>query len=316
LVLRPALSRDRSRLTVAAVAIIALGGCRFAAVREPPPFELESASAVVRAGNELEAKELFDDLSIVYRAGLDLPDTVDKPVELWGVDRLEYPVAYAASYRNTGPLGRDRIEFLLTTPVEQRQHVLAHELTHYRLGASWDALPAIVEEGLATHVANLASPKYGATYKAWSLVFLSRVFLGELRFPVEAEMGTVELTIRLHLDSTSFPSVRAAIEMESDALPSIDDSEVKEYLYHLGFLYAREIGAARLHGLCRRARTEGRATVPADWIFEAAEFFPGDRSAWENALENLREDTPAEQLLEIFLRGVHTEGSETRLALR
>ena len=102
-----------------------------------------------------------------------------------------------------------------------------------------------------------------------------------------AEKGLPDLAAMLALDGTSYHDVGG--------------EENENLLYAVGYALVQQIGVTKLAQLCERARAEGLAQVPADWVLEAASLSRTSGSLWAISGQRLIGE-PEERMLQSCLR--------------
>jgi len=172
---------------------------------------------------------------------------------------------------------------------------MAHELVHYQLGDEWSTLPGIVEEGLCDHVAHVLVPDIAPLERAQYAVMLGTALDGRYRFNAERLVGRgrnstfapeiMTYTLSAQLDAESMPTFDDALRYDSRDLETLRAKGVRGVLDALGFLLVSRIGVEDLYTLCRRARMQGLAQVPPEWLYESAGLASRDRAGWRSAID-------------------------------
>lgn len=172
-------------------------------------------------------------------------------------------------------------------------HTLGHEAVHFWLGATWDALPPIVEEGLCDMLSEAALGRPNAARRARKLVLLHTWNEGGFRLPLRYQLdleGPIELLDQLTVLVTwngrpsETPRVAEAIDGEAMLPSNAEESALRQWQAAIGEVLARRIGVDVLRELCERASTQGLERVPAVWILGAAGLHEGDTEAWKRAI--------------------------------
>lgn len=184
----------------------------------------------------------------------------------------QMPGPYAHGYTETptfGALrsGSGRRIFLRDTAAPA---VLTHELVHASLGAEWNALPPVLEEGLADHLAFELHPDSYLQVERWQAA-LWREFdvqvehvlaIGEQR-----EAGS--FTLRLSPGPMPAPFGPAeALELSASQAFSSETAALGNRYYGLGFAMVERlverIGLDGLHQVTRNASQAGSALLAED----------------------------------------------------
>lgn len=225
-----------------------------------------------------------------------IPDTRRKHLEIWVQDA---PALYRVSSSNYSDAdgfwaeGPGRIH--LRASAENLRRTLAHELVHASLGASWQALPGTIEEGLCDVISAQLCPEGSAHMRGGRLLSAGFATGGvplELEIVVPADIhplgirATLNTRLRLEGDPPMRLDPLEVFRVQAGLSSTTVASEVKKACYGLGFLVVERIldrhGIDGLHALCKRARDEERARIPEQWLLEAAELTP-DPAAWQQA---------------------------------
>jgi len=272
-----------ARIPVAALAASLVTAC----LAPPPPIVVDTPYGEVRAndaGKASEVAELLQRLAPEVRTLL--PGAQDRQVDVWVQDQL---AVYLFHKRPESVRGFTLLDAEFDA---KRIHLqeggqspwyLAHELVHALIGPSWAPLPGILEEGLGDVVAETLNPEYQEHIRSHRLLNAS-AFTGGLdlevvyRQPDEGpwrSWGTVEVPARLVLG----PPVARGTLRTLLATPRSELhqrwSDIPESFYGVSWLIVsravERVGLEGLHALCTRARAEGLALVPLEWIETAAD---------------------------------------------
>lgn len=184
---------------------------------------------------------------------------------------------------------------------------MAHELVHYQLGPDWSTLPGIVEEGLCDHVAHTLVPEIAPLERAQYAVMLGTALDGSYRFNAERLVGRgrqstfapeiMTYTLSAQLDASAMPTFDDALRYDSRDLETLRAKGVRGVLDALGFLLVSRIGPEDLYTLCRRARMQGLAKVPPEWLYESAGLAAENRTGWRSAIDLMLGDAEKRALL-------------------
>jgi hypothetical protein len=272
--------------TLAACVLLAV------ACSSPPPAAVPTPFGIVRADTEAEAREVADMLLFLRpRLHALLPDTVDRPTEVWLDETLRgNGLADEPSVAALTNLTAGRIQLRGDETGISLDFLLAHELVHALMGASWDRLPAVMKEGLCDAVAARLVPRSAPLARALRM-FAARFAFGDQALDLAvtepgfgARWGT-----RIEIAS---PGVERRGPLEALALRGRGvrlhaDSDDEDVLYGYGLLLVERtiarLGLDGLHSICLQAESDGLQTVPVPWLLWAAEL-DADPATWERAL--------------------------------
>jgi len=177
------------------------------------------------------------------------------------------------------------------------QAILAHELVHFWLGGAWAALPPVLEEGLAIHVAHRAVPEAAPRERGELALVLGTLLDGSITFTgpgVERGAEGPKFTLgkaryRLHarIDARELPPLESVFTLEADELARSDAPGVRAVLDALAYVVVERIGVEKLHRLCVQAGVLGHARIPSDWIWSAARIDPDEPVSLERAVSDM-----------------------------
>lgn len=177
------------------------------------------------------------------------------------------------------------------------QAILAHELVHYWLGGDWLAMPAVLEEGLAIHVAHMAVPEAAARERADLALVLGTLIGGSVTFTGPAvEHGDAgphfaqrssRYTLYARIDASELPPLRDVFDVESDDLARTAAPGVRAVLDALAYVVVERIGIEKLHRLCVQAQFLGHARIPSEWIWSAARINPDEPVSLDRAVRDM-----------------------------
>lgn len=176
--------------------------------------------------------------------------------------------------------------------------VLAHELVHAWLGKEWKALPAVVEEALCEVVAEAADPGERPVRRLASVLYFETAFKGGFRFdargnPIEPRrlsvagsppafiVDTFHGTAKMRIDRRRIPGVVETLELDDKKLLTYRDLGQQNLMRAVGYVIVSRVRIDRLLELCLRARDDGLAMIPADWLLEAAHIESRKLADWE-----------------------------------
>lgn len=291
---RPLHTFPRALAALLALAGLLATGCAVT----PPAQRYDSAEGVVRAAEQRQAAEIaahLEDLAPRVRALL--PDAVERDFEVWLQDEPRLYLFAGPSYEEADGFwaeGPSRIH--LRASAASLERTLAHELVHAALGDTWAALPGTLEEGLCDWVSARLVPLGAAEMRAGRLSAASFATGGleldvELSAPaargLELAVGArVVLTGGHGTDLTPQEVFRVRAGLSSTKL----DPSAKKAYYGLSYLIVERVierrGLDGLHGLCLRARQEGRTEIPAEWLLNAAGLDGVGPHGWRDAIQD------------------------------
>ncbi len=239
----------------------------------------ESEFGVVRAATSERAAETSELLAdLVPRIAALIPGACPSTVEVWLQREL-------AIYRNEPfpdhvagmtEYAQGRI-YLRDRDAELRLH-LAHELVHLMLTNEWDALPAVLEEGLCDYVAFDIASDSRSPLRVWRLLEAGGVFGGidatvEIRAPRhDSRRGRMEShSLRLAAHGARQATMIDVLEMSDQEVFDRSTEQGGTGLYGVGYFVVGRIvmrhGYEGLHRLCIAA---GGRRIPAATVLEAA----------------------------------------------
>lgn len=177
------------------------------------------------------------------------------------------------------------------------QAILAHELVHYWLGGAWIAMPAVLEEGLAIHIAHKAVPQAAPLERGELALVLGTLLDGSVTFAGPAiehgsdgpKLSTRSASYTLHarIDMDELPILRDMFELRSDELAHTAAPGVRAVLDALAYVVVERIGIDKLHRLCEQALLLGHPRIPSAWIWSAARIDPDEPVSLERATREM-----------------------------
>jgi hypothetical protein len=262
--------------------LLCLAGC---ALEQPRPMPAEAARAPFRvhAADSASAERVLELAGPALAAAQTLPGMRSR-AEIDIRVRDAGDSAAAGSTRWIGdPARREEawIELALGADREEQLFLLGHELAHALFDETWQALPQIVEEGLADHAGQAASPECGAKRRLAHAIRLCSWTGPGLAIVVQ---GRVAETICARLEPDSLPEPARMLELDGRSYHDVKPAENRELLYAFGYLIVERIGVPRLRELCVAAK--GSKLAPAT-LLEAARLDPRERKSWTGAIEAL-----------------------------
>ncbi len=187
------------------------------------------------------------------------------------------------------------------------QAILAHELVHYWMVGDWQALPAVLEEGLAIHAAHGAVPEAAARERGELALVLGTLIDGSVTFiGPTIERGSAgpqftrkrsRYTLHARIDVGELPPLAGVFEVESDQLARTAAPGVRAVLDALAYVVVERIGVEKMHRLCVQARVLGHARIPSAWIWSAARIDPREPVSLERAAREMLGTREIEALL-------------------
>lgn len=274
------MARARSALPFALLCL-----CAACALEQPRPMPAEAArgSLRVHAADQDSAERALADAELALVAVRKLPGLRER-----GMIEIRITAAGRAApggaTRWRGDLAQREqawIELALGGDPEEQRFLLGHELTHALLDPTWQALPQVVEEGLADHAGEQASPTCGASRRLAHAIRLCSWTGPGLQI---VRAGRPAETLCARLDLESLPEPLAMLELDGRSYHDVKPAENRELLYALGYLIVERIGVAKLRELCVAAGK--RRLGPAE-LFDAAQLDPHDKRSWTTAIEAL-----------------------------
>lgn len=186
-------------------------------------------------------------------------------------------------------------------PHDRRDHaaqaILAHELVHYWLGGDWEALPAVLEEGIAIHVAHKAVPEAAPRERGELALVLGTLLDGSVTFtgPGVAQgpggssftSDRARYTLHARLASGELPPLSRVFEMDTDELAQSSAPGVRAVLDALAYVVVERIGVEKLHRLCVQSRFLGHERIPSEWIWSAARIDPDEPVSLDRAVRDM-----------------------------
>lgn len=285
--------RGRARPKALAVALLAaLGAC----AAPPPAAAVDASFGVVRAGTAAEARQVSDvSKELIERVRALVPGLLDRRIEVWVQPEIELVRGEPYPEHIAGMTDFERGRIHVRTDDARLAVHLAHELVHALLGASWRALPGVLEEGLCDLVAALVAGEEGREHHVKRVVEAAALFGGydvilELDGPRRSllEPRGVRTRLRLSFDRVSGLSASQVLRLDDEGVFDRATSDEGVGLYGIGYLVAYRIvqsgGFAALHELCRRAAAAGESQIPERWVLEQASIRP-DPSGFRTAIE-------------------------------
>ncbi|MCY2959702.1 MAG: hypothetical protein NTY35_06010 [Planctomycetota bacterium] len=174
------------------------------------------------------------------------------------------------------------------------QAILAHELVHFWLAGEWKALPPVLEEGLAIHVAHLAVPQAAPRERGELALVLGTLLDGSVTFdgpgvahgPAGAKLtpDRARYTMHARIDAGELPPLGDIFNLEADELARSSAPGVRAVLDALAYVVMERIGVEKLHRLCVQAGVLGHARIPSEWIWTAARIDPNEPVSLQRAV--------------------------------
>ncbi|MBK7641682.1 MAG: ImmA/IrrE family metallo-endopeptidase [Planctomycetes bacterium] len=278
------MSASRSRM-LAALLVCLAWGCALERPR-PMPFEADAPPFRVHAQDAASAQGVLADAAKALAAARTLPGMRTRE----SIDVRVTSAQGKAAAGSTRWLGDPRrregawIELSLNQDPQEQRFLLGHELAHALFDETWQLLPQIVEEGLADHAGETASPACGAARRLAHAIRLCSWTGPGLEL---VENGRVVETLRARLEPDSLPEPARMLELDGRSYHDVKPAENRELLYAFGYLIVERIGVVKLRELCVAARAAGRKRLAPKELLEAARLDPSDRRAWIPAIQAL-----------------------------
>ncbi|MCB9898757.1 MAG: hypothetical protein H6825_12200 [Planctomycetes bacterium] len=274
------------RTTTGALLLGLLAAC----AASEPEAAVDTPYGTARAAQAGDAERLaLMLLDLGPRVRALLPDTLDRPTEVWlddfagDVDLDERPGLVGFT-----TLGQGRIRIRADRLGLDADFVLAHELVHALLGESWAPLPAILKEGLCDTLAARLSPEAGARVRGVRLLSAGHGWAG-----MQVEISTFEPGLRtrraeeLPFQDADAPPPFDALGVAGAGIHLHDPLEHQDAYYGYGMLVVERIvdrvGFSGLHELCLAAASLGEDSVPPEWLLATAEL-DHDPRTWRDAI--------------------------------
>jgi len=277
--------------------VFLFAACAACSTARPPDLQcaVDTPWGVVRAARRDDAIEIA---RVVERVAPKIASTIREcgsaPVDIRRVPKLGRNHWGGATF--TTAEGR-----WLELPESGRdaaaQAILAHELVHYWLGGEWRALPPVLEEGLAIHVAHAAVPQAAARERGELALVLGTLLDGSVTFvgPGAERVGedvrltgqSTRYTLHARIEVGDLPPLRDVFEVESDELARTAAPGVRAVLDALAYVVVERVGVDGLHRLCAQARVLGHPRIPSDWIWSAARIQPDEPVSLQRAAREM-----------------------------
>jgi len=260
-------------------------GCAF---DRPPlmPAEATHATLHVHAQDQASAERVLALAGAALAAAHELPGLRTRT-------EIHIRVADAGSAAARGstrwlgdPARREEawIELELSDDVDEQRFLLGHELAHVLFDETWQVLPQIVEEGLADHAGQAASPACGAARRLAHAIRLCSWTGPGLLVQVQ---GRPAETLCARLEPESLPEPARMLELDGRSYHDVKPAENRELLYAFGYLIVERIGVPRLRALCVAAHAAGRRKLGPAELLLAAQLDPREKRTWTPAIEAL-----------------------------
>lgn len=263
----------------------ALAGCALEAPRLMPAEALGTPFRV-HAADQATADSVLAHAEAALAAARKLPGMRVR-------DEIDVRVASAGEGASQGstrwrgdPNRREEawIELSLREDPGEQLFLLGHELAHALFDETWQLLPQIVEEGLADHAGQNASPEVGAARRLAHAIRLCSWTGPGLAI---VEHGRVVQTLVARLEPESLPEPERMLELDGRSYHDVRPPENRELLYAFGYLIVERIGVPQLREMCSAARQQKRHKLSAQELLDAAHLDPRDKRSWTSAIEAL-----------------------------
>ncbi len=250
------------------------------------PAEAEHAPLRVHAADQAHAERVLANAERGLAAAQQLPGMRTRA-------RIEIRVASAGGAAASGstrwlgdPARREQawIELALGEDADEQRFLLGHELAHALFDETWQVLPQIVEEGLADHAGEAASPACGAARRLAHAIRLCSWTGPGLAIRGE---GREPQTFYARLEPDLLPTPERMLELDGRSYHDVKPPENRELLYAVGYLIVERIGVPRLREMCVAAHAAGQQKLAPAQLLEAARLDPRAPRSWTSAIEAL-----------------------------
>ncbi len=160
---------------------------------------------------------------------------------------------------------------------EDVENTVAHELVHFYFDSVLTKFPAVMQEGMAEHVAGQLFPVPDRRVRL--LVFVGAAYLDHLTIEVSGATAKQSLPYVFK----PVPPIEEVFRIDWYGNLKAD-ARARQALYGLGLLVAERIGWEGLLDLAKRCDEAGRKRVPAEWIRAAGGIEPPNQVNLRNAL--------------------------------
>lgn len=274
-----------------------LAACTGCGTPRPPDLEhaVDTAWGTVHAARRADALEIALVVErVAPRVAAAIPDRRDAAIDIRLVPALEQDHWGGATITTEDARW---IELPEDARDASAQAILAHELAHWWLGDVWDALPPVLEEGVAIQVSHLAVTEAAARERGELALVLGTLIDGSVAFTgpgVVREPGgpkltteTVEYRLHARVDADELPILSEIFTLESDELAGSTPPGARAVLDALAYVVVERVGIEKLHRLCQQARLLGRDRIPSAWIWSAARIDPEEPVSLDRAVREL-----------------------------
>ncbi len=291
---RPVSSVPRRIPSFCAFLLLALPGC--VAPRPPElPHAVDSAWGTVRAARRDDAVQISAVVErVAPRVAASLHARATTALDIRLVPRMGRAHWGGATFTTA----ENRwIELPEDGRDDAAQAILAHEIVHFWLGAEWEQLPPVLEEGLAIHVAHAAVPEAALRERAELAIVLGTLLDGSVTITgprvergaggssLKTERGTY--TVRAKIRTSDLPPLRTAFDVDGRELARLSEPGARAVLDAIAYVVVDRIGVRNLHALCVQAGVQGHSRIPARWLWHAAGIDPDEPGSLERAVRDL-----------------------------
>jgi len=282
--------------------LLTLPGC--VASRPPElPHAVDSVWGTVHSARYQDAVEISAVVErVAPRVAASLPARATTRLDIRLVARMGRAHWGGATFTSAG---QRWIELPENGRDDSARATLAHEIVHFWLGAEWERLPPVLEEGLAIHIAHEAVPEAALVERAELAIVLGTLLDGSVRITYEAD-GTgsrpasdrVTYTARARIQSRDMPPLRTAFEVGDRELVRFSEPGTRAVLDAIGYVVVDRIGVDNLHALCVQAGVQGHSRIPSRWLWHAAGIDPDEPKSFERAVRALLGSAEIRAILE------------------
>jgi hypothetical protein len=252
----------------------------------PLPGQASRAPFRVQAEDQESAERVLEHAGQALAAAQRLPGMRARSEIVIRVRGAGSTAAQGSTRWRGDPARREEawIELALGPDTDEQLFLLGHELAHALFDETWQRLPQIVEEGLADHAGQAASPDCGARRRLAHAIRLCSWLGPGLAI---TQSGQEPRTLFARLDLESLPEPERMLELDGRSYHEVKPAENRELLYAFGYLIVERIGVAKLREMCAAAQARGEQKLAPAELLEAARLDPREKRSWTGAIEAL-----------------------------
>jgi hypothetical protein len=274
-------------MKILGVTLAVLVGCRTVQV---PPCSVPNAWGIARAATPESAQRLSASVEhVAPQVAAAVPGLWRRPLDVRLLPTVNSYMHFSLGGACVETPSAMWIEIGAGDDQESEDAVLAHEIVHGWLGPDWSPLPPALEDGLADMVEESVAPEKFTRTRMAFVIAMSTILTGDFAIdsygaPVGKRNVPFSLRIGVGPGRGGVPRVREILATNVDAYETESDQLRFFGMVAFGYFCAQRIGVERLHDLCLRAKWEGHALLPPDWIIEAAGLAGADIARWNDAV--------------------------------